>query len=193
MLGISWTAIALAIVMGIVLPAVVAILVSGLDANGYLTKGLRFARRLPTSTKISVAGIAAVSFAIAVTAWASSGSSKSPPVTPQPTISAATGLNPCNEYGASYAIDRGQLKPGLQITGPAAIHPIDGSLELSQELNIEWIPSWGLDVPHGRSVTLPNSVTLISGASYTPSGSYDVYLTDSDLKTSHELWLENRC
>lgn len=92
---------------------------------------------------------------------------------------------------SSYAIDVQTLKPGISISGPATVHPYDGSAELAQVLGLGWIANWGINVPSGTTIQIPQSVILLNGRQYTPDGYIDVYLDDARMEAAQQCWLIN--
>ena len=48
-------------------------------------------------------------------------------------------------------IDGKTLKPGMNISGPATIHPFDGSAELAKAIGLDWAPRWGINIPNGNN------------------------------------------
>lgn len=90
--------------------------------------------------------------------------------------------------GAGYALSDGDFKGGMVITGPAALHPRKGSDKLGEALGIDSVSRWGINIPAGRSVTIPTSIMLEDGSSYSPEGFYEIYATDSDVAIVQERW-----
>jgi len=92
---------------------------------------------------------------------------------------------------SSYAISTQVLKPGINVTGPATIHPFDGSAELAKAVGIDWVPRWGINIPSGVSVNIPQTVTLLNGVSYTPDGTISVFSDESRMQAAQQCWLIN--
>lgn len=92
---------------------------------------------------------------------------------------------------SSYAINVQTLTPGMTISGPATIHPYDGSAELAQVLGLIWTARWGINIPTGTTVQIPQSVTLLSGKQYTPQGYIDIYSDNARMEAAQQCWLIN--
>jgi len=92
---------------------------------------------------------------------------------------------------SSYAINVQTLIPGMIISGPATIHPYDGSAELAQALGLIWVARWGINIPTGTTVQIPQSVTLLSGKQYIPQGYIDIYLDNARMEAAQQCWLIN--
>lgn len=125
------------------------------------------------------------------------GSTVNPPSnsisTPRPQITSNPSLdNFCPPtYGYGYAVSDGDFKPEMVIVGPATLHPLQGSYELGKVLGFDSVSRWGINIPTGQSVTIPSSVTLLSGKSYAPEGFYEVYASENDIFIVQQRWLEN--
>ena len=92
---------------------------------------------------------------------------------------------------SSYAIDGKTLKPDMSISGPATIHPFDGSAELAKVVGLDWIPRWGINIPTGVTIQIPQTVTLLSGQLYAPDGYVDIYTDDARMEAAQKCWLIN--
>ncbi len=92
---------------------------------------------------------------------------------------------------SSYAINVQTLAPGMTISGPATIHPYDGSAELAQTLGLIWIARWGINIPTGTTVQIPQNVILLSGKQYVPQGYMDIYSDNARMEAAQQCWLIN--
>jgi hypothetical protein len=93
-------------------------------------------------------------------------------------------------YGYGYEQRDGSFEPHMVIVGPAALHALRGSYELGQALGLESVSRWGINVPAGRSVTIPSSITLLGGqGDWAPAGFYEIYASDADIASAQVRWL----
>ena len=92
---------------------------------------------------------------------------------------------------SSYAIDAKTLKPGITVSGPATIHPFDGSAEIAKAINMDWVPRWGINIRQGTSITIPSTVILLSGTTYIPEGSISIFSDNSRMEAAQRCWLLN--
>jgi hypothetical protein len=116
------------------------------------------------------------------------GPSISEPPTAATTPTAADFCPP--RYGYGFDVSNGTFKPGMTISGPTALQSWRGSYELGEALGIPDVPRWGIDVPVGRSVTIPSSITLLGGqGNWAPTGFYEVYASDADMASAQAQWL----
>lgn len=92
---------------------------------------------------------------------------------------------------SSYAINTGVLKPGITVTGPATIHPFEGTGEIAKAIGTDWVPRWGINIPEGTSVVIPDNVILLSGTTYVPDGTLSFFSDDARVEAAQQCWLLN--
>ena len=93
-------------------------------------------------------------------------------------------------YGYGDDTGDGNFGPGTVVKGPAALQAVRGSYELGQALGIPDAPRWGVNVPAGRTVTIPATIKLLGGqGNWAPTGFYETYASDADMARAQTRWL----
>lgn len=92
---------------------------------------------------------------------------------------------------SSYAINTSSFGPSKVVVGPATIHPFEGTGEIAKAIGLDWVPRWGINILSGQSVTIPASVTLLSGSTYIPEGTISYFTDDARIEDAQRCWLLN--
>jgi len=79
----------------------------------------------------------------------------------------------------------------MVIAGPTTIHAFDGTAEMANEMGVGWVGRWGINIPTGTTVQVPQSITLLNGDTYVPDGYVDFYESDARMEAAQKCWLLN--